>query len=129
MNTKALVTTSAILMGVSGLILSFLPQEVLTYPGLTGVNPIIMQILGAPFFGFAMLNPAVKTNLTGGIYNRPIAISNFTHFLIGGLALDKLVFNNTTSTCTWIAEIVYSIFAVLFGYVLFINPVLKNKTI
>lgn len=129
MNTKTLMAASAITMGVTGIILSFFPQEVLSCSSAAGANPAIIQISGALFVGFAMLNWAAKANLIGGIYSRPVAIGNFTHFLIGSLALSKLVFNNITSTCTWIAAIVYSIFAVLFGYVLFINPVLKNKTI
>ena len=88
-----------------------------------------MQILGALYFGFAMLNRTAKANLIGGIYSRPVAIGNATHFLIGALALIKLAFNDTTLINIWIAGVIYSIFAILFGYVLFTNPVLKNKTI
>jgi hypothetical protein len=129
MNTKVLMTISAIIMGAAGIILSFLPQEVSAYLSLTGTNSIILQILGALYFGFALLNWAAKANLIGGIYSRPVAIGNFTHFLIGSLALIKLAFNNMSLTYIWIAVIIYSIFAILFGYVLFTNPVLKNKTI
>lgn len=129
MNTKVLMTISAIIMGATGIILSFFPQEVSYYLSFTGTNPVIIQILGALYFGFAMLNYTAKANLTGGIYSRPVAIGNATHFLIGSLALVKPAFNNMTSTYTWIAAIIYSIFAILFGYALFTNPVLKNKTI
>ena len=129
MNTKVLMIVSAINMGVAGMILSFLPQEISNYLNFTGTSSVIMQILGALYFGFAMLNWTAKANLIGGIYSRPVTIGNFTHFLIGALALVKLAFNNMTFTYIWIAGIIYSIFAILFGYVLFTNPVLKNKTI
>ena len=77
-------------MGVTGIILSFIPQEVSHFLSLTESTPIVFQILGALYFGFAMLNWTAKANLIGGIYSRPVAIGNFTHFLIGGLILDLL---------------------------------------
>lgn len=125
MNTKLLMTTSAAILGATGIMLTFLPNEISTYLGIIGTNPILLQILGALYFGFAMLNWAAKANLIGGIYSKPVAIGNFTHFLIGGLALAKLGFK----TYTGIATTCYLIFAILFGYVLFNNPVTKNKSV
>ena len=127
MNTKFLMTISAIILGVTGIILTFIPQEVSRYLNLTESTPILFQILGALYFGFAMLNWTTKANLIGGIYSRPFAIGNFTHFLIGGLALIKLVLHDTKRTCIWTCAILYLIFALLFGYVLFTNPSSTNK--
>ena len=129
MNTKLLMTVSAVILGVTGIILSFMPQEVSHFLSLTESTPIVFQILGALYFGFAMLNWTAKANLIGGIYSRPVAIGNFTHFLIGGLALIKLLLHNTNGTSIWAGAILYSLFAVLFGYVLFINPALTNKSV
>jgi hypothetical protein len=129
MNTKLLMSASAIVLGVTGIALSFAPQEVAHYFNLSGANSIILQILGALYFGFAMLNWTAKANLIGGIYSRPVAIGNFTHFIIGALALIKSAFNHSTITFIWVAVIIYSIFAMLFGYILFNNPVMKNKAV
>jgi hypothetical protein len=129
MNTKLLMTISAVILGLTGIVLLFLPQEISTYFGLKEINSLVLQILGALYFGFAVLNWTAKANLIGGIYSRPVAIGNFTHFLIGGLSLSKLAFRNMGLTYIWIAVIIYSIFAILFGYVLFHNPKLKNKSI
>ena len=118
MNTKLLMTISAFILGIVGIILSFLPLEVSKYLEMVGTNSIILQILGALYFGFAMLNWTAKANLIGGIYSRPVAIGNFTHFFIGGLALAKLSFKNLSLTYILITTITYSIFAILFGYVL-----------
>lgn len=123
MNTKLLMATSAVVLGVIGIALTFMPEEVSRILNLPESTPIIFQILGALYFGFALLNWTAKGNLIGGIYSRPVAIGNFAHFLIGGLALIKLAINNLDWTSMWICAILYLIFALLFGWVFFTNPV------
>ncbi|HEX5026772.1 MAG TPA: hypothetical protein VFV68_15940 [Agriterribacter sp.] len=127
MNTKLLMTISAIVLGATGMVLTFAPGEVLHFLNLTESSPIVLQILGALYFGFAMLNWTAKANLVGGIYGRPITIANFTHFLIGGLALIKWVMHY--AGCTYISVCVgfYLTFALLFGWVFFTNPALAKK--
>lgn len=127
MNTRLLMTLSAIVLGLAGLLLTFAPNEVATYLSIAGPNAIILQITGSLYFGFAMLNWTAKANLIGGIYSKPVAIGNFTHFFIAGAALAKQAFNHSALTITWIAIIIYIILAMLFGYVLFTNPVLKKR--
>lgn len=122
MNTKTLMVLSAFLMGATGLLLSFLPQELSVYAGWRGTPPVLLQLLGALYFGFALLNWTAKANLIGGIYGRPISLGNFTHFLIGGLALDKLAFSGSLPPVLVGAGFLYSVFAVLFGYVFFTHP-------
>lgn len=122
MNTKILMTASSLALGATGLGLTFAPGEIATHID-AGTTPlIIFQLLGALYFGFAMLNWTAKDNLTGGIYSRPVTIGNFTHFLIGGLALLKLVTRNFEINTLSIAAFVYLVFAILFGYVLFTSP-------
>ena len=127
MNTKVLMIISAIILGVTGIALSFLPQEVSHFLNFSESTPIVFQVLGAVYFGFAMLNWTAKANLIGGIYSRPVAIGNFTHFVIGALALIKLLLHNTNYISLWLCTITYLIFSVLFGYILFTNPVSTNK--
>lgn len=129
MNTKLLMSASAVVMGITGITLSFFPQEFVTLFKMADTNIIVLQLLGGLYFGFAMLNRAAKANLTGGIYSRPVAIGNLTHFVIGGLSLLKFATRNISTTYIWIAVILYLVFAVLFGFVLFTNPVMKNKPI
>jgi hypothetical protein len=128
MNTKLLMSSSAVVMGIAGIILSFFPQETAGFFKMADINIIILQLLGGLYFGFAILNWAAKANLIGGIYSRPVAMGNFTHFVIGGLALLKFATRNTTTTSVWIAVILYLVFAILFGIVLFTSPVMKKKT-
>ena len=128
MNTKLLMSLSAVIMGITGIILTFFPQEIAGFFKMADTNTILLQVLGGLYFGFAMLNWAAKANLTGGIYSRPVTIGNFSHFVIVGLALLKFGTRNTTNTYVWIAVILYLVFAILFGIVFFTSPVLKSKS-
>ena len=127
MNTKTLMIVSALLLGLTGIILLFFPQEVSHYLNLNEANSIFFQIFGSLYFGFGMLNWTAKGSLLGGIYGRPVVIGNFTHFTIGTLSFIKwLIFYNYI-LYIWGFTILYFIFAVLFGIVMFTNPRLKNE--
>ena len=129
MNTKLLMISSAFLLGGSGMFLQFMPHEVLNSFGTltSGINPLLVQIIGALFLGFAMMNWMAKTVLIGGIYARPLAMGNFVHFMVGGLALLKFTFLVPNSIVFWGLTVIYSIFAFCFGFVFFTNPSRKNE--
>ena len=126
MNTKLVMTLSAILMGLGGIGLSFLPNELATYMDWKESNSIILQILGALYFGFAMANWMSKGNLIGGIYNRPLAVGNFSHFFIATLVLIKITMRGSQPYGMIAVTIVYSIFAIAFAYILFTHPVKES---
>ena len=132
MNTKPLMTLNAIILALIGISLIFLPKEILQYFELSASDTLelLMQITGSLYFAFAMLNWMSKGSIIGGIYGRPIAIANLTHFVIAGLTLIKgVLVNPGLSYVIWSIAIVYSIFAILFGIVAFKHPVSKNKVI
>ena len=115
-------------MAVVGIALTFAPQEICAYLNFqpsSNLGSILFQILGALYFAFAMVNWTSKGNLIGGIYGRPIAIGNLTHFVIGALALMKGYFA-FSQTITLVAGLVYAFFAILFTIVFFTHPV-KDK--
>jgi hypothetical protein len=90
------MTSTAILFAAIGISLIFAPNYIIRLFGINdsmGLN-LILQLLGAAYYAFAMLNWMAKGAIIGGIYNRPIAIANLTHFLIGGIALTKVAFSN-----------------------------------
>ena len=124
--SKYLMTTSAIIMGAFGIILSFLPQETAGYLGITSSNIILMQILGALYFGFAMANWTAKGNVLGGIFGRGYVIGNFSHFLIGALALIKFVLSSNPPQLFIIITLIYTTFAASFAYLMFYSP--SNNT-
>jgi len=118
------MSSSAIVMALIGIGLTFLADEISGYLGV-GTKVwllLILQLLGALYFAFAMLNWMAKANLIGGIYSRPVAVANFTHFVIGGLALVKGAVANPGLAGVWIAGAIYAVFALLYGTVLFRHP-------
>ena len=114
-------------MGALGITTSFLPQEILRSIGVeTSAMPLLfMQILGALWMGFAMINWIAKEMLIGGIYSRPVAVGNFMHFTVGALALIKGVLKNADMPVLWATAAVYTLFAAGFAMVLFTHPAKK----
>lgn len=131
MNTKLLMTASAIIMGANGIIASFMPGEILQTLGQTPTATliVIVQIAGALYFGFALMNWMAKSFLIGGIYAKPLSAGNLTHFGIAGIALVKAVINNSvTSTYMLVLAIVYVLFAIAFAIAFVTNPKTKQIT-
>ena len=128
MNTKALMVSAAAVMGVAGIALSFLPEEIAGYLhlGTAPLLPLLLQVLGAVYLGFAILNWTAKANLIGGIYSRPVALGNFLHFAMAALALLKGLRTSQLSGAPWLVAGIYVVFAVLFGFVLFGHPIRKQ---
>ena len=124
MNTKLLLITSAVVMGAFGLLGSFLPHEVLIAAGIdpVGILPVLVQLLAASMFAFAMANWVARGSLLGGIYNRPVALGNLTHFVIGSLALTKLVIAGERHLGVLVLAAVYIAFALGFADVFFRSP-------
>lgn len=125
MKTKPLMIASCIFLGALGLTLTFMPEEISASLGVS-TNPITMlllQLLGAMYLGFTMLNWMTKTSFIGGIYNKPIAAGNLMHFVVGAFALLKVgsevELHHTLIVCL---TVVYAVFALLFAYVFRTNP-------
>ena len=124
------MTAAAILLALLGIGFSFFSAEISSLSGLTLTKSteLLLQLLGALYFGFAMLNWMAKGSTIGGIYNRPIAIANFAHFFVGGMALIKTVISNPQlSLAIWLLTFLYAVFAVLFALLLFRSPVGATK--
>jgi hypothetical protein len=118
---KILMTSSAGFLGALGLGASFLPHELLAN---AGVRPepstvILVQLAGAAWFGYAMLNWTARGTLIGGIYGRPIALGNFTQFAVGAIALLKVLGHADAGAIVPALAAIYSGFALWFGYALF----------
>ena len=125
MNTRFLMTSSAVFLAVLGLCLTFLPKEtsLLLQAGDDAFSLLAMQMLGATYLGFAMLNWMAKGMIIGGIYAKPIAVGNFMHFAISAITLLKLNFSITgIQTGLIVITVVMSLFAIWFGIVFRTNP-------
>ena len=129
-NTKTLMIISAIFLAVNGFGFTFFPNEIagLLINDDNYILILILQILGALYLGFSILNWMSKASLIGGIYNKPVLIGNLLHFFTASMALIKLAFKvETNSQLIFSYTIIYSLFTLFFGYVFFTNPSLKTK--
>jgi Fe2+ transport system protein B len=124
MNTKLLMILSALFMAALGLAASFLPQEVVVHFGCRPDSHLVLlvQITGALYLGFAILNWTAQSILIGGIYARPVALGNFLHFAVVAITLLKALAGGFHPTEIVAAAALYSLFAACFGLVLFTTP-------
>lgn len=119
------MTASSVFMGLIGIALILMPNEIIEALGqeTNEISTIAFQLTGALYFGFAMTNWMAKGAVIGGIYSRPLAIGNFSHFMIAGLALVKTSLSSNPSSAYTIAlTIIYVVFAISFGYIAFTHP-------
>ncbi len=124
MNTRLLMIVSAAALAALGLVASFVPQEILVFVGARTepLTVLIVQITGALYLGFAMLNWMARGSLIGGIYGRPVAFGNFMHFTVVALALLKALIAGPRPSVVIALATVYWVFCVGFGWVLFTPP-------
>lgn len=117
---------SAILMTLLGLAATFMPQEIVASTGgaTSGIAVLIVQVTGALYVGFAMLNWMAKGLLIGGIYGRPLSAANLSHFAIAALALGKAVASGQHHPVMIAGSAVYAIFAALFALVFLGHPLM-----
>ena len=124
--------TSSIFLIISGLGLTFIPEEISEFlkAGINQTSILFLQILGSLYLGFGMLNWMTKNNLIGGIYSRPLVIGNLTHFLVTSFALIKIIGKYSESEFPTIltVTIIYTIFTLSFGYVFMKNPNKVTRT-
>ncbi|MFT5642137.1 MAG: hypothetical protein ACI9A7_002246 [Cyclobacteriaceae bacterium] len=123
MNAKLIVTLNASFLGILGVLLTFLPEEISQILELEAPTSLIFSLLGAAYFAMAMTNWTARGSILGGIYGRAIVIGNFTHFSIAGLMLIKIQLANTDSLYLWPISIGFVLSALVFGYLFFTSPV------
>lgn len=118
------MTTSAAFMALNGIAASFLPQEILAVSasGCGFIPVLVVQIAGALYLGFAVVNWMARGVLIGGIYARPLALGNFMHFGVGAITLAKVLATNFWLPAA-ILLLPYAALAGWFGTVLFASPV------
>ena len=127
MNTRSLMMISAIFLAVNGFGFTFFPNEIagLLINDDNYILILILQILGALYLGFSILNWTSKSSLIGGIYNKPILMGNLLHFFTASMTLIKLNQGFQDNQLIFSYTIIYSLFTLSFGYVFFTNPSLK----
>ena len=124
MHTKILMMLSAVFLALLGVATSYFPEKVLATHGTVPDNAtlLLVQMMGALYLGFAILNWTARGVLIGGIYARPVALGNFLHFAMVGMMLARAAISHGVVQLATSAA-VFSAFAIWFGIVLFRAPV------
>ena len=124
MNTRLLMSLSAVFLGLVGGAATFMPQELAAHHGAPANSQLVLvfQIAGAAYLGFAILNWMAREVLIGGIYSRPVALGNFLHFSVVAMTLLRLMAGGVWSHPTVMAAVIYLGFAAWFGTALFTHP-------
>lgn len=111
--------SSALFMLALGLPATFAP-ETLTGPNAAGsMSTLAVEVAGALYLGFAMLNWMAKDNAIGGIYSRPVAIGNLLHFFAVTMTLLRLIKAGDHQSAILVVALIYVALTVGFGFVVF----------
>jgi hypothetical protein len=121
MNTKILMTSSSILLGLAGMLALFAPDVLLSTQeaAATKTLSVMIQLMGALYFSFALMNWTAKDSVIGGIYARPVSLANFSHFFAGTLLLVKFQLSNELNLAILAALIVYAVYTLCFYWLVF----------
>ena len=120
MNTRILMTLAAAFMSVGGIAATFFTREVLAIHHTTADrgSMLVVQMAGALYLGFAIMNWMSRGNLMGGIYSRPIALGNFVYFMNMALAIGRIAADDPRPSSV-VAAIIHGLFAAAFASVVF----------
>lgn len=123
--TKYFLSAHAIYLGLLGLFLIFLPDNVEKLLQLEANKTVqlLLQLTGGLYFSLAMLNWMIKGTPIGGIYNRPSLIANLSYYLVIIPTLIKFLINqNELSSLLVILAITSIIFGSGFIRLFYKNP-------
>ena len=121
---RLLMALSAVTLGLMGLGLTFAPGELLASMGGPSEPVVVLalQVTGALYVGFAMLNWMAKGTILGGIYGRPIVVANLAQWAIGALALLKALAAGQLAAGGVVLAFVYTLFAIGFAVLFMRHP-------
>lgn len=115
------MTASALVTGLLGLAGMLFPAAILG--GLGAASPegavVPVKLLGAAYLGGALLNWMAREKLIGGIYSRPVAVGNFTHYFAATIVLTKALVSTPNVGLVAAGALLFGGLAVGFGYITF----------
>jgi hypothetical protein len=119
------VALSAMCFVGVGMLLLFAPEEVRGIERQYTNNSFFIQLFGAAFLGFGVMNWTVRRSLLGGICGKAVIVGNQVHLTVGTLLVVKHVFLAESSVIYWAFASIFCIDVVLFLYLTFDSAVNK----
>ena len=117
--TRPLQSLSTAVLGACGVTALFAPEVLLGAINMANVTPHWpVQLLAAAWLALAMFNWMTRGFTMGGIYGRPVVMTNFTFYFIAALtSLRPMLAGGRPGPI--LVVVVCGIFAVAYGLLLF----------
>ena len=124
MNSARLSRASAGLLAIGGILLIFAADEVLPrlIPGFPAAAAWSGQLLGGAWLAIAALNWMNRGARLGGIYGRPVVMTNAVVYFVSAMVLLKVVSRPDRSTPVVIVTALFVLFAGVYGWLLYRGP-------
>jgi hypothetical protein len=94
----------------------------LLIPGFPPAGAWFGQLVAAGWLAVALLNWASQPGLLGGIYGRPVVLTNNALYFITTMALLKIALRPDAPRWVWAAIVPGAVFAIIYGWLLFRGP-------
>jgi hypothetical protein len=122
---------SAALLLLGGVALLFGADDILprVIPGFPAGAAWIGQLLAAAWLPLGALNWLNRSAILGGIYGRPIVMANAALYFISAMVLGKIVRQPGTPVAIVGLTVVFGVFAVIYGWLMFRGPLARDVEI
>jgi hypothetical protein len=130
MNSALLSRASAGLLMLAGLVLLFAADDVLPAlaPGFPHAAAWVGQLLGGAWLAIAALNWLQRGARLGGIYGRPVVLTNAILYFVSAMVLLKAVTRADAPRTVVIAVGLFVAFAAVYAWLLFRGPFERDSS-
>ena len=115
---------SAGFLAIGGLAFLFAADDILPrlVPAFPPSGAWLGQLLAAAWLAIATLNWLSRSLLLGGIYGRPVVLTNAMLYFVGAMVLVKIARRAGESATVWILFLPVAVFAAMYAWLLFRGP-------
>ena len=115
---------SAGVLLLGGIALLFAPDVILPrlIPAFPAAGAWLGQLLAAAWLSVATLNCLSQSLLLGGIYGRPVVLTNAVLYVVAAMTLLKIVTRSSAPAAIWLLVVPIMLFAGVYAWLLFRGP-------
>jgi hypothetical protein len=119
---------SAIVLLLGGLALLFAADAILPrlIPAFPAAGVWLGQVLAATWLAIATLNWLSRSVLLGGIYGRPVVLTNAVLYFITAMVLLKIVTRGDAPAALWFVVVLTVLLGAAYGWLLFRGPLERD---
>jgi hypothetical protein len=129
--SSALSRTSAGFLAAGGVALLFAPDVILPrlLAGFRPTDAWFGQLLAASWLALAVFNWFHLSALLGGIYARPVVMTNATLYFVSGIALLKAGMSRDVPPALWAIFVPVALLATAYAWLLFKGPLARDLAV